>query len=194
MSDQINHHLINRPLSKDSLSMSKDRPANTKMTQKCPTRPKTTPIAPKLHEKRRKRNFELKLKKININSNAISRHIKQKHPQKFKLKWNFTFTPARMLTRIVHGLFFLSYRLSKWKFNSHITKRTHSYITRGDHQNHIICISFPVFDLLSAFLQVWNHQLCNQTQEFFTHFRFMDHQKFSPIFLITLSDAQFNFI
>ena len=49
-----------------------------------------------------------------------------------------------MLTRIVHGLLFLSYRISKWKFNSQITKRTHSQITRGDVSPKIFNIAYYV--------------------------------------------------
>jgi len=46
----------------------------------------------------------------------------------------------------------------------------------------ILFISFIVFDLASTFIQVWKYKICQQTQEFLTDFRFMNHQKFYPFF------------
>ena len=84
---------------------------------KMPAAPEIDPEIAKIARKKKKREFRAKIDKITIsnqyqcnfcttvlNRRSINRHIKQKHPNKMKYKWNYTCTPARVLTGMVSNL------------------------------------------------------------------------------------------
>ena len=78
--------------------------------------PHHDPESAKIARKKKKREFRAKIEKIIIkdqfkcnfctticNRRSISRHVKKQHPSEFKLKWNFTCTPDKVLIGMVHG-------------------------------------------------------------------------------------------